>query len=74
MENALEIIHEGLGLSDIKERILNNEEYIVVLWKKGESPLPIDLGMFKDVTLDLIDNASSIAELTFNVLHVVSND
>lgn len=74
MENALEIIHEGLGLNDIKERILNNEEYIVVLWKKGESPLPIDLDMFKDVTLDLIDNASSIAELTFNVLHVVSND
>ena len=67
--NAIQIIHEGLELDEIKERIINDESYLVVLWKKGNSPVPIDLGLYKDVTLSLIDDAVTLAELTFNVMH-----
>lgn len=71
-ENALEIIHEGLELADIKKRILNDESYMVVICKKGNPPLPIDLGLFKDITLSLIDNSVTLAELTFNVIHEIN--
>lgn len=68
-ENAIQVIHEGLELDEIKERINNDESYLVVLWKKGNPPVPIDLGLYKDVTLSLIDDATTLSELTFNVIY-----
>ena len=68
---SLEVIHEGLSLEDIKKRVENNESYLVVIWKKGHAPLPVDLGYHGKVTLSLIDNVSSVEALTFNVINVV---
>lgn len=70
-EYSLEVIHEGLSLDEIKKRIENNESYLVVIWKKGHAPLPVDLGYHRKVTLSLIDNANSIEALTFNVINIV---
>jgi hypothetical protein len=68
---SLEVIHEGLSLDDIKKRVENDESYLVVIWKKGKAPLPVDLGYHKKVTLSLIDGVNSVEALTFNVINVV---
>jgi hypothetical protein len=68
---SLEVIHEGLSLEDIKKRVENDESYLVVIWKKGKAPLPVDLGYHKKVTLSLIDGVNSVEALTFNVINVV---
>ncbi len=68
---SLEVIHEGLSLDEIKDRIESDQSYLVVIWKKGQSPLPVDLGFHRKVTLSLIDNVSSVEALTFNVINVV---
>lgn len=68
---SLEIIHEGLSLDEIKKRVENKESYLVVIWKKGHAPLPVDLGYHRKVTLSLIDNTSTVEALTFNVINVV---
>jgi len=68
---SLEVIHEGLSLDEIKKRVENKESYLVVIWKKGHAPLPVDLGYHKKVTLSLIDNTSTVEALTFNVINVV---
>lgn len=68
---SLEVIHEGLSLEEIKKRVSNDESYLVVIWKKGRAPLPVDLGYHKKVTLSLIDNVSTVEALTFNVINVV---
>ena len=68
---SLEVIHEGLCLEEIKERVENNESYLVVIWKKNKAPLPVDLGYHKKVTLSLIDNVSSVEALCFNVINIV---
>lgn len=68
---SLEVIHEGLSLDEIKKRVENNESYLVVIWKKGHAPLPVDLGYHRKVTLSLIDNTSTVEALTFNVINVV---
>ena len=70
-EYSLEIIHEGLSLDEIKRKVENNESYLVVIWKKGHAPLPVDLGFHKKVTLSLIDNANTVEALTFNVINIV---
>lgn len=70
--DAVQIIDEGLSLPEIKERVLNDEEYLVVIWKPKTAPIPIDLTSFKDITLSLIDTAHTIAELSFNVMYKVS--
>ena len=70
-EYSLEVIHEGLSLDEIKERVENNESYLVVIWKNGHAPLPVDLGYHRKVTLSLIDNSGSVEALTFNVINVV---
>ncbi len=68
---SLEVIHEGLSLDEIKKRVENKESYLVVIWKKGHAPLPVDLGYHRKVTLSLIDNTSTVEALTFNVINVV---
>lgn len=68
---SLEVIHEGLSLNEIKERVKNGDSYLVVIWKKGHPPLPIDLGFHRKVTLSLIDGVGSVEALTFNVINVV---
>jgi len=68
---SLEVIHEGLSLDEIKKRVENKESYLVVIWKKGHAPLPVDLGYHWKVTLSLIDNTSTVEALTFNVINVV---
>lgn len=68
---SLEVIHEGLSLEEIKKKVENNESYLVVIWKKGHAPLPVDLGYHRKVTLSLIDNTGSVEALTFNVINVV---
>ena len=68
---SLEVIHEGLSLDEIKNRVENKESYLVVIWKKGHAPLPVDLGYHRKVTLSLIDNTSTVEALTFNVINVV---
>lgn len=70
-EDKLQVIDEGLSLEDIKKKISNNESYLVILWKKGNPPLPVDLGYHRDITLKLIDNSNSTKELTFNVINIV---
>ncbi|MBE6494585.1 MAG: hypothetical protein E7Z75_10110 [Methanobrevibacter olleyae] len=70
-EYSLEIIHEGLSLDEIKRKVENNESYLVVIWKNGHAPLPVDLGFHKKVTLSLIDNANTVEALTFNVINIV---
>ena len=70
-EYSLEVIHEGLSLDEIKKRVENNESYLVVIWKKGHAPLPVDLGYHRKVTLSLIDNSNTVEALTFNVINVV---
>lgn len=68
---SLEVIHEGLSLDEIKERVTGGASYLVVIWKKGNPPLPVDLGYHKKITLSLIDGVSSVEALTFNVINVV---
>ena len=68
---SLEVIHEGLSLDEIRKKVENDESYLVVIWKKGHAPLPVDLGFHKKVTLSLIDGVSSVEALTFNVINVV---
>lgn len=67
----LEVIHEGLSLDGIKDRVSDGKSYLVVIWKKGNAPLPVDLGFHRDVTLSVIDSAGSVAGLTFNVINIV---
>lgn len=69
--DKLEVIHEGLSLDEIKSRVESGESYLVVIWKKGNAPLPVDLGYHRHVTLSLIDDVGSVAGLTFNVINVV---
>ncbi len=69
LTDSLNVIHEGLSLSQIKKRLVNDEGYMVVLWTQGESPIPIELGNFKDVALDNIDDAIDIADLAIRVLN-----
>ena len=69
--NSLEVIHEGLSLEEIKDRVESGESYLVVIWKRGNAPLPVDLGFHSRVTLSVIDSASSVAGLTFNVINIV---
>lgn len=66
---SLEIIHEGLSLKEIKQRILDDKGYLVVLWKKDTPPLPVELGKYKDSTLNYIDRSNTLTELTLNVLY-----
>ncbi|MBE6513286.1 MAG: hypothetical protein E7Z75_09135 [Methanobrevibacter olleyae] len=70
-EYSLEIIHQGLSLKEIKKKVENGESYLVIIWKKGCAPLPVDLGFHKKITLSLIDNAGSVEDLTFNVINIV---
>lgn len=67
----LEIIDAGLSLKEIKERVQRGESYLVVIWKRGNMPLPVDLGYHKDITLKLVDQATSTKELAFNVINLV---
>lgn len=73
-ENTLQIIHEGLTLKEIKEKIENNQSYLVILWKPHNSPIPVDLGYHKNTTLSIIDNAQSVGELTFNVINILRTE
>ena len=68
---SLEVIHEGLSLDEIRKRVESGQSYLVVIWKKGQAPLPVDLGFHRKVTLSLIDGVSSVEDLTFNVINVV---
>lgn len=68
---SLEIIHEGLLLEEIKKRVMDGESYLVVLWKKDNPPVPVDLGFHRKVTLSVIDEVSSVKALTFNVINIV---
>jgi len=70
-DDKLQVIDEGLSLEEIKKKISNNESYLVILWKKGNPPLPVDLCYHRDITLRLIDNSTSTKELTFNVINIV---
>lgn len=69
--SSLEIIDEGLSLEEIKERVSNNQSYLVIIWKKGNAPLPVDLGYHRDITLSVIDNVQTKAELVFTVINIV---
>lgn len=69
LEDSLNVIHEGLSLSEIKNKIEKDEGYMVVLWTQGQSPVPIELGNFKDIVLDNIDNANDVADLAIKVLN-----
>ncbi len=73
MDNAIQIIDEGLELEEIRNRIIDDEGYMVVLWKKGEAPFPVDLGMFKEETLKWIDRCNTLSEVVFNVLNNVND-
>ncbi|MEE1118112.1 MAG: hypothetical protein VZQ62_02735 [Methanosphaera sp.] len=69
LEDSLNVIHEGLSLNEIKNKIEKDEGYMVVLWTQGQSPVPIELGNFKDIVLDNIDNANDVADLAIKVLN-----
>lgn len=69
LEDSLNVIHEGLDLSEIKNKIENDEGYMVVLWTKGQSPVPIELGNFKDIVLENIDDVTDVADLAIKVLN-----
>lgn len=68
LDDSLNVIHEGLSLSDIKKRVENDEGYMVVLWTQGQSPVPIEFGNFKDVVLEYIDDSVDLADLAIKVL------
>lgn len=69
LEDSLNVIHEGLSLNEIKNKIEKDEGYMVVLWTQGQSPVPIELGNFKDIVLDNIDNANDVADLAIKILN-----
>ncbi len=69
LEDSLNVIHEGLSLNEIKNKIEKDEGYMVVLWTQGQSPVPIELGNFKDIVLDNIDNADDVTDLAIKVLN-----
>ncbi len=69
LEDSLNVIHEGLSLNEIKNKIEKDEGYMVVLWTQGQSPVPIELGNFKDIVLNNIDNANDVADLAIKVLN-----
>ncbi len=69
LDDSLNVIHEGCTLAEIKDRISNDEGYMVVLWTQGQTPLPIELGNFKDVVLDYIDESADVAQLAISVLN-----
>ena len=69
LEDSLNVIHEGLSLNEVKNKIEKDEGYMVVLWTQGQSPVPIELGNFKDIVLDNIDNANDVADLAIKVLN-----
>lgn len=69
LEDSLNVIHEGLSLTEIKNKIENDEGYMLVLWTHGQSPVPIELGNFKDIVLKNIDDVSDVAELAIKVLN-----
>lgn len=73
LEDSLNVIHEGLSLSEIKNKIEKDEGYMVVLWTQGQSPVPIELGNFKDIVLDTIDSAHDVADLAIKVLNNENN-
>lgn len=68
LDDSLNVIHEGLSLSDIKKRVENDEGYMVVLWTQGQSPVPIEFGNFKDVVLEYIDDSVDLADLAIKIL------
>lgn len=67
-DDALNVIHEGLSLSQIRSRIEKDEGYLVVLWIRGRTPLPIEFGNHKDVVLALIDDATDVTDLAIALL------
>lgn len=69
LDESLNVIHEGLTLKQIKERVSNDEGYMIVLWTQGKSPVPVELGNFKDTVLSLIDNVEDVADLAIEVLN-----
>jgi len=69
LDDSLNVIHEGLSLSEIKERILDDDGYMVVLWSRGATPLPIELGNFRDIVLDCIDDCDDVLSLALRVVN-----
>lgn len=69
LDESLNVIHEGLPLNRIKKRISEDEGYMVVLWTQGKSPVPIELGNFRDVVLDEIDSCDDLVDLAIRVLN-----
>lgn len=68
LDDTLNVIHEGLSLKEIKERISEDEGYLIVLWTQGKTPLPIELGNFKDIVLEEIDNVEDLVDLAIKVI------
>ncbi len=73
LDDSLNVIHEGLSLKDIRKRVSEDEGYMVVLWTQGKSPVPIELGNFKDVVLEEIDSVDDVADLAIKVLNSSEN-
>lgn len=73
LDDSLNTIHEGLSLKEIKKRILDDEGYMVVLWTRGRTPLPIELGNFKDLVLDSIDEVDDLTSLAVLVVNSFSD-
>jgi hypothetical protein len=46
---------------------------MVVLWTRGQSPVPVELGNFKDIVLDSIDDVADVADLSIKVLNYESD-
>ena len=73
LEDSLNTIHEGLSLGEIKKRISDDEGYLVVLWTRGRTPLPVELGNFKDLVLERIDSVDDLTSLTIEVVNSFSD-
>lgn len=72
LDDSLNIIHEGLSLKEIRDRIAGDEGYLVVLWTRGRTPLPVELGNFKDLVLERIDEVDDLTSLTLEVVNSFS--
>lgn len=73
LDDSLNVIHEGLTLEEIKQRLENDEGYMVVLWTRGRTPLPIEFGNFKKLVLDRIDEAEDLTALAIEVVNSFSD-